>query len=336
MQSGEKYRTADRAGDTVIIPSYLAIISCKEFMNALEMNPDQNAYMCPISYDDESDNIEFKEDRLYMNSLPVGLDNIDSIISDTMPDIDLPFLHLLFSTIISNRQSNLNEGYDKVDIVEVYIPHIFKAIEKSANTSSNDRITVINKIVSYQSIVGITPKGIQPVLNFMGEDITRNTIRFSSPYFSEIINSIDKIRYDSVNNDKRKKKNKDYKERPCYSYLIKSSIVKERNKNAVRNVEIIVVLIEQAGDNLPQIKVNTIIERNTYLKIALEGKSTSNKNTILKRVFEKTFEILEKQTKLKEKYKNIQLPDYRDASNIPTSTTLDKVYSFPHEGKIEI
>ena len=119
---------------------------------------------------------------------------------------------------------------------------------------------------------------------------------------------------------------------PTHSYLIDSSIVKERNKAAAENVIILVTLIEQAGDNIPRIKASTLIERNVQLAERLE--ETANPRALLNRVFTKTWELLRTKTRLTEVYKNIQLPDPKDPAFMPTMRTLDKVvFTFPHEGK---
>ena len=126
---------------------------------------------------------------------------------------------------------------------------------------------------------------------------------------------------------------------PSHSYLIKSSITKEKNKKAAEIVFIIVTLIEQAGNCTPHIKASTIVERNTQLRESIESsKSTSDKNKKLSRAFTKAWELLRTQTTLTETYKNIRLPDPSapDFSKyIPTTSTLDTVFEFPHEGKTE-
>lgn len=117
------------------------------------------------------------------------------------------------------------------------------------------------------------------------------------------------------------------------SSSLNSSIAKERNKKAVENVIIITTLIEQKGDRILHITAKEIIERNPQLKQGLEGKSTAQINVVLKRAFQKTWELLDTQTKLKEQYEDICLPDPCDAKNIPTKSTLNMVFSFPHNGK---
>ena len=89
---------------------------------------------------------------------------------------------------------------------------------------------------------------------------------------------------------------------------------------------------------MPHIKAETIVERNTQLKESLmASKSTSDKNKKLNRAFTKAWELLRTQTDLLNTYKNIVLPDPKApdfCKYIPTTSTLDTVYEFPHEGKI--
>ena len=191
---------------------------------------------------------------------------------------------------------------------------------------------------------GIVDKGtrgndILPVLVFMGNDVDKNIIRFSSPYMVRVIQdiykaSIRKSKVDLPITDKQG----NVLTLPSHSYLIKSSITKEKNKKAVEIVFIIVTLIEQAGNNTPHIKAETIVERNTQLRESLmASKSTADKNKKLNRAFSKAWELLRTQTDLLTAYKNIVLPD-PDSSDfckyIPTTSTLDTVFEFPHEGKI--
>ena len=119
---------------------------------------------------------------------------------------------------------------------------------------------------------------------------------------------------------------------PSHSYLIKSSIAKERNKKAVEIVTIVVTTIEQAGPaGVPHIKARTIVERNTLLSETLSKcVRDSNRNTILKRAFTKAWELLETQTDLRKKYPDIALPDPNNPMMIPTMATLDTVYTFTH------
>lgn len=53
-------------------------------------------------------------------------------------------------------------------------------------------------------------------------------------------------------------------------------------------------------------------------------------NKMLKRAFSKAWDILPKHTKLKETYQDIKLPLSTD---VPSMSSLDIVYKFPHNGK---
>ena len=115
---------------------------------------------------------------------------------------------------------------------------------------------------------------------------------------------------------------------PSHTYLVKSSIMKERNKRAVEIVCAIVTLIEQAGDNVPNIKFQTLVDRCPSLKNTLDAASPTNRNTILRRTFTKAWELLRTQTHLEEAYPGIQLP-----TAIPTMSRLGEVLRFEHGGK---
>ena len=119
-----------------------------------------------------------------------------------------------------------------------------------------------------------------------------------------------------------------------HSYLIKSSIVKERNKRAVEIVIVVVTTIEQAGKYTPHLKAKTIIERIPQLQESLDkAKTNSDKNKILKRAFTKAWELLGTQTELRTKYPTIELPDPNNPKYIPTMATIDMVFQFPHKEK---
>ena len=122
---------------------------------------------------------------------------------------------------------------------------------------------------------------------------------------------------------------------PFNSYLIKPSIIAERNKVAIENVRIIIQVIEQTGSmGTPHIKASTIVERNEAFKQKLSR--DKNPYRLLDRVFKKTWELLRTHTTLLETYDSIALPDPNDISKIPTPSNLHKlVFEFRHNGKIK-
>lgn len=116
-----------------------------------------------------------------------------------------------------------------------------------------------------------------------------------------------------------------------HSYLVKSSIVKERNKRAVEIVMVVVTTIEQSGKNTPHLKASTIINRIPQLKKTYNDTPAKHKNRVLTRAFKKAWELLETQTNLRKKYPDIILPDPNNPQNIPTTSNLNKlVFEFPH------
>ena len=167
-------------------------------------------------------------------------------------------------------------------------------------------------------------------MQLVGHNDKDNTIQFSSPYMNKLIMTIlqASIQTDRQGNYKLKSSGEPFL-LASHSYLVKSSIAKERNKRAAEIVCIVVTLIEQAGDNTPHIKAQTIVDRCPDLKNALDAASSGNKSLILKRAFTAAWKMLPKQTRLAEVYKNIKFP-----SAIPTASTLDIVFEFPHDGKI--
>jgi hypothetical protein len=172
-----------------------------------------------------------------------------------------------------------------------------------------------------------------PVLNFEGYDEKNNTISFSSPYMNHIIKEIYRV---SIVKDKNGlpalNKKKEPKHEPAHNYLVKSSIAKERNKNAVENVYIITNTILQAGKATPHIAASLIVERNPQLKQAY--RASANPRQLLKRVFTKTLELLYTQTTLLDDYVEMEIPSPANPANIPTPSTLGSVvYSFPNKGK---
>lgn len=122
---------------------------------------------------------------------------------------------------------------------------------------------------------------------------------------------------------------------PFHSFLIKPSIFNERNVAAVENVIIIIQVIEQAGDKIATIKASTIIERNPAFQQRLDESDSKNKARLLKKVFQRTWELLREQTHLPDVYKNIRLPILKHPTNIANPQNLDLVFTFPHEGKIK-
>ena len=188
----------------------------------------------------------------------------------------------------------------------------------SPNASKNMKDYIIGKVAGYSSILGLLEEkengriyqSKYPFMVFLGYDAKNNTMHFASPYFNALIMKITEssIQRDKQNRPKLKTNGEPFM-KPSHSYLIKSSIAKERNQKAIEIVCVITALIEQAGNNTPHISAQTIIDRCPKLKSALdECEKPKDRNIILKRAFSKAWALLREQTHLTEVYKDIQLP----------------------------
>lgn len=322
----KKRRTRHKAGTIVTMPSKYAIITNDQYKNAMGLYKDGNAYLQPLS---ANANLEYRNGMLLLEGLPASAATLKETYFQKVTDsMDLPLLRVFYSILLNNyRNGSLSP------VVTIYLPDLFSFIGKKT-VSRNEIEGLIGSIIRFHNVMGIIDGNILPVLLYMGEDREKNIISFSSPYMTRVIEKIHKA---SILTDKKGKprlrENGQPLTKPAYSYLIKPSIRNERSKRAVEIVHIVTLLIEQAGNHTPHISARTIIERNPLLRWSLENATTTDKNKALKRAFSKAWELLRTQTYLEETYNDIRLPDPYDSANIPTVSSVDMVFEFPHKGK---
>lgn len=334
-------RTRAKAGDIYKkIPQNLAVPTLPGYQHGLSLYQNGNAYLQPLT---STDGLKFQNGLMYFAGeqmrrvSEVELQNMKT--KEGIENIDLALLRVFYSIILSAFEATSCKTL-KPNIT-LFVPDLAEFLGLQRNLNKQDLTRVISKTQQFHNIVGVMhetrngkpTQSLYQVLNFESYDDKKNTITFSSPYMNHVIETVYNI---AIRRDKkgapRLKSNGEPMRLASHSYLVKSEISKERNKTAVENVIIITTLIEQAGDNVPRIKANTIIERNPQLQQRLEN--STNKRQFLKRTFEKTWELLRTKTRLQEVYRNIQLPDPKDPANIPTVATLEStVFSFPHDGK---
>lgn len=338
----KSYRTKELAGAVDEIPDFVLAITNKEFQNALTFNRNDIAYLQPIQYGEK---LTYRGGHYWVDDSPAGAQAVKNFfVHADYEQFDLILLRVCFTILFRKHEKSGIEAASLDDVVTIYYPALAKKLGKSANISKNDIRSCIKTMKHFENLAGEINRNrrenrILPVINDLHFDEDKNTICFSSPYLVYIIQAIHQA---SIR--KNKKGQPSFKSDglpnmyPAYSYLIRSSIAKEQNKRAVEIVFCIVKLIEQSGKNEPHIKASTIIDRIPEFGQAIQNCVTpGNKNNLLKRAFSKAWELLITQTYLSEKYKNIILPnpeaeDFREKW-IPTSSTLDKVFSFPHNGK---
>ena len=326
--------------------SALAIPTLNAYENAISLYKAGKAYLYPVV---STKGVRFENGEMFFED-----DALRSLSTAELRDmrtdkgidkIDIPLLNVYYSIILKEFHSSLKSGEPLNPVITMYAPELMRCIgllNDGIGTHETDVKNIMRKTGTFQNIIGVLDvivngkkrKSYFPVLVFMGYDAAKNTISFSSPYLNHIVKTIynASLVRDKNGNLKKYRSGKQIVS-PSHSYLIKSSIAKERNKTAVENVRIIVQVIEKAGSNgTPNIKARTIVERNEVLKLRLS--KDTHPNRLLARVFKKTWELLRTQTTLLKTYDGIVLPDPKDISNIPTPGNLDNlVFRFPHKGK---
>lgn len=337
----KSYRTKSKANNTTDnLPSNLAIITNDKYKNSLTLQQNGGAYLQPLA---TTEGLQYDGENLFFQGFPASEATLREINKDKdvpIEAIDLPLLRMFYSIILSDFEQNTKKLGVVNEIVTVYVPDLAAILGKKRNLSKNDITSIIEKTASFQTIYGVIkdpdrPNGIGtavPLLVWMGYDAESNTIRFASPYMTRLIKRIYNvsIRKDRKGSPHLKKDGTPLLE-VSHSYLIKSSIVKERNKRAVEIVMVVVTTIEQSGKNTPHLKANTIINRIPQLKKTYDDTPVKHKNRVLARAFKKAWELLETQTNLRKKYPDIILPDPNNLQNIPTTSNIDKlVFEFPH------
>lgn len=334
-----KYRTkakAEKAGAITEAPTSLAIPTLSSYQYSMSLYKEGGAYLQPLS---SMDGLRFKGGKLYFDGARMKevseAELRDLRTKEGIEELDLTALRFYYSILFNQFQLS------SYKVLQDIVPISASILTGRNDPNKMDINAAIAKVQSFHNVMGVV-KGTRngkptesyyQVLNFEYYDEKKNIIAFSSPYMNYVIKTIYNLSIRKTKDGKPKlKKNGTPLMLPSHSYMIDSSITKERNKAAAENVVILVTLIEQAGDNIPRIKASTLIERNVQLAERLE--TAENPRALLKRVFTKTWELLRTKTRLTEFYKNIQLPDPKDPAFMPTMRTLDKVvFTFPHEGK---
>ena len=336
-----KYRTRKQANADPI-PEVIATPSTHTFQSALTVMDGKTAHMVPI---DQTIKLTIENGRWYFNGIDEAEIDLASVKDAELAGVDLWTLRVLYSVIGQKLIHELNEQTINLDQLEkfpvtVYIPDLFRAMGITSNQNKKNIEALVDKIrTGYANVIGILPtkkhgriyQDKYAVIAWHSYQESDNTVTFASPYMNQLIY---KIIQSSLRRDTKTGKIKtDKKGHPLltanHSYLIKSTLASERNKRASENVRYICVLIEQAGRNTPSVKASTIIHNNPELEQALYSKSdVSNQNALLRTTFTKTWELLRTQTRLLEVYPDIKIPDA-----VPTMSTLDMVFEFPHSGK---
>ena len=337
----KQYRTRTAAAESIDlaeIPSKLAVITLKQYRNSLNFfrNPSDVTYLENYR---TLDGMRLDNGKLYFDSMEDYSAQLQDLkTKEGITELDLPTLKMFYSIILKDAENR--PGKQPRDVVSIYVPDLAKMIGKGDHQESYQQIIDITK--SFQNVLGIVEqrsgqrvwKNQYPVLLFEGYNEKTNTLSFSSPYMNYLIRTIlQKAVYTSQKTGKPiLNRNGEEKTRASHSYLIHPDIVSEKNQAAVENVMLIVAMIEEAGNNTASISAATLINKNAALQQRLA--TSKNKRQLLKRVFQKTWELLRTKTDLQDVYEGITLPDPTSVQSIPTEANLKTfVFEFPHQGK---
>ena len=353
----KSYRTkalAKKESSLDLCPARLAVPTAINYEYSISLHQEGKAFLQKLTM--STDGLRFENGEMFFNGAlePISTVELQDMRTDMrtnegIEEIDISLLTMYYSIILAKFQERIKQGIDfgtaNDMITRIYVPDFIRCLDiiSDGSGSSEEKIAnIMRKTRAFHDIVGIhyvsrngkIHKSYFPVMNFEGYDYETNTISFFSPYLNYIVQKIYSvsIRCDKKGNPRLKRSGQPLLY-PSNSYLIKPSIVSERNKAAIVNVFIIVQLIEQAGSTgTPHIKASTIVERNETLKQRLSR--DKNPSRLLSRVFKKTWELLQSHTTLLEIYEGIILPDPNDICNIPTPSNMNElVFEFPHKGK---
>lgn len=318
----KRHRTRAKSGLTTNYPPALIANTAAGYENSITLRESGNAYMMKLS--NWIDGLNFEDGKLHSESPP-------ETTKEGIEGINLPLLRYFYSIVYQQFEAT---GVPNGKI-SLYIPDLARATGHKSNINEQIIKALFKDIHEFQPLIGRIGESWYQVLQFYGYDAETNTISFYSPYMEKVI---EKIFWDNTKCDKRGKIIKNKRgialREPTHSYLMKSSIVKEKNKHAVNNVGLIIRIIEQAGNNTPHVTARWLLENNTQFMAAFLNITPKNRPRFIKNVFKRTLQLLRTHTRLAEVYRDMELPDPDDAANIPTQKTLGSViYSFPHNGK---
>ena len=347
MSNQRTYRTKKMAGETDRVPELIMLPSTSNYRAALSFKEDGKDFVVPLRQE-----LKIRYDKntgeFYYDDVELDLLDLDKAREADLTTTDLWPLRVMYSIIGTSLIDQFNNGSlnpkNVIDhSVKVRVAELMGALCSKGNVSKDRAVDLINKLLNYSNVIGIIYeddkirnkewRSFYPMLLWMAIEEKDNTIRFTSPYLNMLLY---KVMEESIRVDKKglpqHKKNGELLFEAHHSYLVKTSISKERNKRAAEIARIVCVLIEEAGDHgVAHITAQYILNRHAELKQAIDSTSdVSNQNKILRRSFVKAWELLHTQTRLEEVYDSIKLPGEYD---YPTMATLEKSFDFPHKGK---
>ena len=275
-----------------------------------------------------------------------GLPEAEYFKMHDMDFLDMWPLRSFYSTLLEKFRDRIRMGTDITPqavsefTAIVSVTDMMKSTQKG-KFSSATRTRLIQSIAAYNGVEGVLPSpfkqgelGTFPVLLYEGSP-DDETILVKSPYLNFLMlyslsESFKKSRGRDILRDSKGRALM----APNTSYLFKPTISKGSYGIAREFAYEVCHVIESAGSHpgtVPHISVRELISRVPEFEQKLYStKTTANRNTMLRRVFDRLWKILKEDTILEQRYKDIKFPNIR-----PTMSVLDTVLEFPHKGKVK-
>lgn len=316
------YAKAPKAkpGTKFITPDSILFPTLSGYEHSTSLYPSGFAYLQLLK---SMEKISFEKGKLFLKGEDgvrefSEMDLKDRRTNKGIEEINLPYLRTLYGLILLNYSQKLYARAGDIAIITMPISQLAEVFGFTAHI--NDKVcSDIQAIVgSYHNVVGVIrhasgKESYYQVLNFRSYNAETKEISFDSPYMEYLINAIlRKAAIKGKDGNPKLLSSGEPSYKAHYSECIKPTIRKHRNMNAIENVFIIVSGIERAGKQAYEfhISARNLIKQNIAFGQAIT--SAKNRDTaakILKRTFEKTWELLWNETTLRDEYEEIELPD---------------------------
>ena len=149
-----EYRTKSKAGDTVQhMPHNIAVITNSGYQNGLSLNQQGQAYLQPLS---TADGLCYKNGVLYFKGIPASQAMLQDLYTKKgIDNIDLPLLRIFYSIILSELGKCMQTSKQMNENISIYMPDLASFLGKGKNLSKADIESIIKKLTSFQTVMGI-------------------------------------------------------------------------------------------------------------------------------------------------------------------------------------
>ena len=218
------YRTKAKAGNTDKVPSYLPVITLKDYRSALTINNDSSAHLLLLPVNSK---LEYEDKILYLNGRISSYNELTKLSTDDgIEKINFPLLSQLFGVILYKFEND-SKNECKDEEFTVYYPDLAgrfrKSKAKKKKTEENapndnkhkdeevknsdwksESASILNdNMALFGRMAGVINTGtpnqlILPVLTDYGYDPVSNTFHFRSPYMTKLISVIHRARIKKI------------------------------------------------------------------------------------------------------------------------------------------